>query len=172
MFVFCHRLLIWKTQTCSWRNETTDDVLPRFSRQPMEKKEREFLLSPLLLRSWARTDQLRGCKIEMFSLHSPHFVPPYKITSHFFLFSCFLFFFHIVLFKDKTRRATRMLQTQAMWSSNVPPPFLLCYWWAVGQLKAEIGSAGSPSGLAGMRTGFNGWTQMLWMCQGKRVQGC
>lgn len=92
--------------------------------------------------------------------------------SFFFLFSCFLFFFHTILFRDKTRRATRMLQTQAVWSSNVPPPFLLCYWLAVGQLKAVIGSAGCPSSLAGMRTGLNGWTQMLWMCPGKRFQGC
>lgn len=106
MFVCCHRLLIWKTQTCSWRNVATDDVLPRFSRQPMEKKEWEFLLSPLLLRSSARTDQLRGCKLKCFSpLDSCiHHILSYRTKSHLISTFSAVFCFSFISFYSKTRQ--------------------------------------------------------------------
>ncbi len=46
LFVSCQRLLIWETLTCSWRNVTTADVLPRFSRQPMERRRGNFSFHP------------------------------------------------------------------------------------------------------------------------------
>ncbi len=137
LFVSCQRLLIWETLTCSWRNVTTADVLPRFSRQPMERRRGNFSFHPSFVpqleqSSWEAV--IWKVFFSSGSLRSPHFLPPYKITSRFFLLSCFLVFFHSILLKVKTWGATRMLQTQAMWSSNVPPPSLNCYWTAVGQL--------------------------------------
>lgn len=137
LFVSCQRLLIWETLTCSWRNVATADVLPRFSRQPMEKRRVNFSFHPSSFVPQLEQSSWEAVNWKVFpsrSLRSPLFLSPYKITSRFFLLRCFLVFFHCILFKDKTWGAARMLQTQAVWSSNVPPPFLNCYWLAVGQL--------------------------------------
>lgn len=118
----------------------TDDVLPRFSRQPMEKKEREFLLSPLLLRSSARTDQMRGCKLKCFPPLDPcvHHISSHRTKSHliflsFQLFSVFLSY-HFIQRQDKKsyKDATNPSYVIQQRPSSVPALLLVGYGAAEG----------------------------------------
>ncbi len=137
LFVSCQRLLIWETLTCSWRNVATADVLPRFSRQPMEKRRVNFSFHPSSFVPQLEQSSWEAVNWKVFpsrSLRSPLFLSPYKITSRFFLLSCFLVFF--IAFYSKTR----LEELQGCYKPKLcdpvmsPPPFLNCYWMAVGQL--------------------------------------
>jgi len=105
--LYCHKLLIWEIQTYSWRNVATDDVLPRFSRQPMGKKAEGISPFTPPPSSSARTDQMRGCKLKCFPPLDPcvHHISSNRTKSHliflfFQLFSVFLSY-HFIQRRDK-----------------------------------------------------------------------
>lgn len=133
LFVSCQRLLIWETLTCSWRNVITADVLPRFSRQPMDRRRRNFSFHPSFV------PQLKQSSWE--AVHLKVFFPLGPCVHHIFslrtklLFvSSFsaVFWFSFIAFYSKTR----LEELQGCYKPKLCDPVmsLLRSWTAIGWL--------------------------------------